>query len=445
MRTDDARSSFWWYGNDRDTPPASREWRPIGAGNFTEPDEKLAHPHPWFTGSPGAWADDLLRVARAAFVADKLADREASPDGWTRHLRLSVPVADPDAWRGAAGGLLERLLQTLTADVWDAEFRQLGPRHIPEPLPPGPGWEAAEVALFSGGLDSLSWAAQRATEGEQRLLFVMFTEGKLKQVQQRVRCTVQRLAERHGRQMRLLETSQNVRGDENHGSVAELSSRPRGLLYATTAIRAAAADGVPVVHIPENGQLALNPPLSPSRSAALSTRSVHPWTLHLLNELIAAIGGDVRVRNPLVSFTKGEVCRRARQAGLSAEDLEATLSCGGSPVRRSSNRPFANCGTCFPCLVRRSGLLRANGRDATGYEKNPWDLPTTGRRSARDVHWLALRRWLDGTQPYSALDLIADQPLPPDARPADWIRTIEDGREELRGLVQWAERQARSA
>src|SRR5690606_2923543 len=78
----------------------------------------------------------------------------------------------------------------------------------------------------------------------------------------------------------------------------ERSSRSRGLLYLAAAVHAAAAHGVRRVDVPENGQLAVNPPLTPSRLGALSTRSVHPWTLHQLNELIDAVGGDVVVYNP---------------------------------------------------------------------------------------------------------------------------------------------------
>lgn len=52
--------------------------------------------------TPPPWAGDLLRIARAAFVVDKDAVRSRTEDGWTRHLRLSAPVSEPDLWRGGA-------------------------------------------------------------------------------------------------------------------------------------------------------------------------------------------------------------------------------------------------------------------------------------------------------------------------------------------------------
>ncbi|WP_408996919.1 7-cyano-7-deazaguanine synthase [Streptomyces ipomoeae] len=74
----------------------------------------------------------------------------------------------------------------------------------------------------------------------------------------------------------------------------------------------------------------------------------------------------VQVVNPLAQLTKGEVCKAGRDAGLTPSDLESTLSCGKAPTRRSGGPPIANCGVCFPCLVRRSGLLHATTSTAPG-------------------------------------------------------------------------------
>jgi 7-cyano-7-deazaguanine synthase in queuosine biosynthesis len=298
-------------------------------------------------------------------------------------------------------------------------------------IPVGEDWQAQEVALFSGGLDSLSWAAARAAvPGEGVLLLVTYAEKNVEDVQREAYAAVKALAERSGRQLRQITVGQTSGGQD--GAVVERTSRPRGLLYASTAVRFAAADGVANVQVPENGQLALNPPLSAAHSAALSTRSVHPRTLHLLNAVIDSVGGPVRVENPLARLTKGDVCRAALTAGLSPESLEHTLSCGAPPQRRRG-LPHVNCGTCYPCLIRRAGLLSAMGSDATSYETAPW-LP--GLSEDRVRHWLALQRWL--ARKYSALDLIGDLPLPRGSRTGEWLSVVERGRVELRALVQSA-------
>lgn len=68
------------------------------------------------------------------------------------------------------------------------------------------------------------------------------------------------------------------------------------------------AIGLERVSLPENGQLAINPPLTPGRLGALSTRSARPNTITLLNRAISGVGGTVKVTNPLLDRTKGEVC-----------------------------------------------------------------------------------------------------------------------------------------
>ncbi|MBD0735468.1 7-cyano-7-deazaguanine synthase [Streptomyces sp. CBMA29] len=428
MRSADESSSFWWRAHD-DEPPAGPGWWPIGEASYREREVRITGHH-FLEGPAPAWADDLLRVARAAFLADKLVAREPTADRWTRNLRLSVPVSEPERWQedGGAGDVVESLLGVLTGDRWELLTRVLPSQPAQAPLPSGRDWRPDEIALFSGGLDSLSWAAERAAvAGQGPLLLVGFHEPKARDVQQRVHEAVKSRARESGRRVLRLTPSQMPRGEGGRKTV-ELSSRPRGLLYVATAVRAAAASRVASVQIPENGQVALNPPLTAARTSALSTRSVHPWSLHLLNSAIRDIGGAVTVTNPLARLTKGEVCRKALDARISPTVLADTLSCGHPPIRRG--RKYTNCGVCFPCLVRRSGILAACGFDATDYEKEPWDQKLSARRR-RD--WHALRLWL--ARPYGIRDIIADQPLPPDTDIASWLRVVRAGRAELRNLV----------
>lgn len=413
-------------------PPPQAPWQPLSDALYWESPARAPDHRQLLAPAPD-WADDLQRVARAVFAADRCTSREAAFDRWTRRIRLSVPVAAPDTWARALPHL-SALLATVTGDHWDIEFRPFDPTSLPRPrpLPFGPEDYAREVALFSGGLDSLGWAAQRAAvHSPHALLLVTFEERNLESVQDAVYEAVHRQSERP---LRRLELSQTVRKPKGSGIELERSTRSRGLLYAATAVHAAAAERVPVVHLPENGQLALNPPLSAARAGACSTRSVHPWTLHHLNRVIAEIAGTmepaVRVTNPFAALTKGEVCEAARDTGLPQHILEATLSCGAPPTHQPNPSSLAHCGLCFPCLVRRSGLLHAYGEDCTPYAADPWDpsLP-----SDRKQHWLALRRWLDSA--CTVLDLVADTPLPPDARPAELLEVVEQGRKELRALV----------
>ncbi|MFG3282469.1 7-cyano-7-deazaguanine synthase [Streptomyces sp. NPDC048111] len=415
--------AVWWREPGGDRPPAGW-WTEVGEGSFRENEHRITGRHR-LPGYVPDWAEDLFRVARAAFIADKYTRRAVARDRWTRRIRLSVPVAAYETWRGA-DTRLAALLQILTADLWEVELRPLVGHHVQEAMSDSEDVRAGEVSTLSGGLDSLSWAAVRARAGlSTPMLLVMFSEGNnLVGLQRRVYESVERLP--GGRPLMLLEMSQTPSGQR-----LEPSSRTRGLLYAAGAVRAAAAHGVGTVHVPENGQLALNPPLTPARSAACSTRSVHPWTLARLNELIVAVAGSrraVQVANPWAWMTKGEVCKAGSGAGLSVADLEATLSCGKSPTNYRGGPP--NCGICFPCLVRRSGLLFAHEGDSTRYQDSPWSSEISVERRK---NWRALQRWL--LSPYTLSDVLTDVPLPPDTDPVAAFDLIMRGRGELTRLL----------
>ncbi|WP_405984914.1 hypothetical protein [Streptomyces sp. NBC_00872] len=437
--------AFHFWLSHPGAPAPGSGWQPLSDALYWESPTRAPDRRQLLAAAPD-WADDFQRVARAVFAADRCTSREETFDRWTRHIRLSVPVTAPDAWTRALPHLIA-LLATVTGDRWEVEFRPYDADARPRsrPLPFAPDEYAREVALFSGGLDSLGWAAQRATvRSPQALLLVMFEERNFESVQDTVYEAVLRRSERD---LRRLEQSQTIRRPRDATFTLERSTRSRGLLYAATAVHAAAAERVPVVHIPENGQLALNPPLSAARWSACSTRSVHPWTLHHLNRVIELITDrpeqGVRVVNPFAALTKGKVCEAARDAGMPREILEATLSCGTSPMRqlgRSRLPRLPHCGLCFPCLVRRSGLLHAYGKDRTPYAADPWD-PSLDADLAQ--HWRALTRWLD--TPCTVLDLVADVPLPPEARIPDLLNVVERGREELRALVAQAPAVRRSA
>ncbi|MEU2429052.1 7-cyano-7-deazaguanine synthase [Streptomyces sp. NPDC007861] len=406
----------------------------IGEEAFQEKERRITGRH-HLPGPVPDWAEDLFRVARAAFIADKYVRRTGARDRWTRRINLAVPVTEQERWGSAAVRThLTALLQVLTGDLWNVDFRPLTGHYVEEAMVSPDDLRASEVALFSGGLDSLSWAATRSRADDSRpLLLVMFREIGLLRLQQGVYKAVERLD--GARPVLLLPMSQTPAGDGS-GLRLETSSRTRGLLYAAGAIRAATAHGVGIVHIPENGQLALNPPLTPARSAACSTRSVHPRTVGSLNALVTAVSdteSTVQAVNPLAQLTKGEVCKAGRDAGLTPSDLESTLSCGKPPTRRSGGPPIPNCGVCFPCLVRRSGLLHANSADDTQYEALPWadDLPFE-----RGTDWRALQRWL--LDRYTLTDVLTDTPLPPDMDPVVAFDLIGRGRKELERLLRIA-------
>ena len=66
---------------------------------------------------------DILILATHVFAADTRISRASeSQDGWTREIRLIVPVSEPDIWIDAAP-IFIRMLNFLTGDKWNLLFR----------------------------------------------------------------------------------------------------------------------------------------------------------------------------------------------------------------------------------------------------------------------------------------------------------------------------------
>lgn len=135
--------------------------------------------------------------------------------------------------------------------------------------------------------------------------------------------------------------------------------------------------------------------------------------------------------NPLLSFTKGEVCGQAIKAGLSPDALARTVSCGDPSSARYAHQGRLNCGHCYPCLVRRSGILSAAGTDRTDYRL---DLTRIDTRAKVAEHLRALARWL--ADDFGFRDLVADMPFPGSTPIPAVLPMLRRGRHELAAMVE---------
>ena len=373
---------------------------------------------------PDAWAQDLLMLVNAAYVADRLAHYPDSAH-WQREIHIDVPLKEPGVWRGPALELLETILNYLSGDLWRISVRDGTAFHPVTQQALGERWRATEVALFSGGLDSTAGGAQIAVRAGGPALFVSYYHQATDDLQARLLEQLEnQVAKRDLHRVGVESGLERGTGGSDHSQ-----HRTRGLRFIGTGIYLAAAHGAGELAIPENGQLALNPPLTPARAGAWSTRSVHPTVLQLINKLIGVVRGSVHAVNPLMDLTKGEVCTLALECGLTRADLLLTNSCS----KPASNLDGAtHCGACFACLVRRSGLLAAGIPDTTAYRHAFRDDPIN---QVLNENLNALSIWL-GSE-FTRADLAVDLPLP--AGVADRILpAIERGREELAALVEQA-------
>jgi hypothetical protein len=310
-------------------------------------------------GSPVSQvAFDFLSLAMAITAADLFISRSDAPDGFARQIELTVALAEPGPWKKEQSRL-EALLNFLSGDSWSIEFIAGGARA------PALNERKAQrnkidttkancICLFSGGLDSLIGAIDSFKDNRRPLL-------------------VSRASNKDGKYQKSLRRFLpvgpvlSINDDPRSDQVAEGSTRTRSILFLAFAACAASAVSsikggakIPLL-IPENGFIALNPPMTRRRYGALSTRTAHPHYLAGVQAIFDAVGIPAALENPYYFMTKGEAFDACSDPSLIKQLASSSVSCG------KWKRANEQCGRCVPCLIRRAAFHRCNIQDTTKY------------------------------------------------------------------------------
>ena len=95
---------------------------------------------------------DLLNLATLVYLADTRISRYFhAQDGWTREIKIELPVFDVDTWSGV-NRIFSQMLNFLTGDIWEIEFSK---RDVALSCEGENKASFDAVSLFSGGMDSL--------------------------------------------------------------------------------------------------------------------------------------------------------------------------------------------------------------------------------------------------------------------------------------------------
>lgn len=315
-------------------------------------------------GIPDPVVLDFLLLASLCYVTDKAVPRRSAPDNWTREFEVVLPVSDVTIWKRVASDL-NMVLGFLSGDVWRLSFRELG--EVPIFAVPARKRSrqgrlartkvaASTVCLFSGGLDSLAGAIDLlAGDDRQEILLVGHYDVAGPKSQQEILFT--NLPDRYRSRTELLQIRVSHRPD----SAAELTLRTRSLVFIALGVYAARALGKDCpLYAPENGLIAINIPLTPSRAGSCSTRTMHPFFIDKLGSVLRRVGFANRIVNPLQYKTKGECVEMCRDRALLESIATKTVSCSHGTRRQNwVRRQAANCGYCVPCLFRRAALHEA--------------------------------------------------------------------------------------
>jgi len=357
-------------------------------------------------GEPSSPASDLLRIAAAAYLADRLTVRNQF---FVRNMNILVHVVDASIWSRNILKQVENLLSWLTGDEWKISLRQstVLPKPITLSLPIAP---MDEVALLSGGLDSLCGGIDMVDDGKRRL-FIGHTDGTavVQKAQNDVHQFIHDLNSTNTAGFRSLVFS-------NIGKKVEASTRSRSLLFMSLATAMATSTGANKVVVPENGYTSLNVPLNEARGGALSTRSTHPTTFARINHILSDLGICVSISNPYQPLTKGEFVKVAydKLGDQFVNFLPQTISCGKlDGTYFKGGNPNWGCGLCVPCVVRRSSIIAAGITDLTPYlSVNLSGDPLSKLRAARKLDIYAVQDSLFHSRTID--DIVATGPWPDD-------------------------------
>ena len=277
---------------------------------------------------------DLLIVAAHVYAADtRIARKTESQDGWTREIRLVVPVKDVELWNSAAW-LLSDMLNFLTGDKWTVGFRprpkgfqKIAPKNLSDLL----GTKYDGVSLFSGGLDSLIGAIDSLENEENVLLVSHAAEGAVSDAQNTIFAALN--GEYGENEFDRLRFWFNIPKNQFQGLDSEDSTRGRSFLFFSLGVFAGSGLGQHfTLKVPENGLIALNVPLDPLRLGSNSTRTTHPYYMARWNDLISALGIDGQIVNPYWNKTKGEMIAACSNRDFLESVLPLSMSCS-SPTK----------------------------------------------------------------------------------------------------------------
>ncbi len=305
---------------------------------------------------------DFLFFASVVYGVDKLISREKTDDRWTRTMEFCLQVSNPEKWSAVIEDL-EICLSFLTGDTWKIQFTELQNKlHRPKqrkrprrnvPLPA----KGDAVSLFSGGLDSLIGAIDYLESNSANSLFLVGHYDRYSKSASDQRRVYGDLEDHYQSRLDLLQVKV---GPKPSGQ--EKTYRSRSLLFIALGMYVARSidNQIPLL-MPENGAIALNVPLTPSRRGSCSTRTAHPVFLDTLRKIFKDLGIENPLCNPLELKTKGECVEKCLNGSLLRTAAPKSISCAkGGHKSWWPNTSARGCGVCVPCVYRQAALYRVN-------------------------------------------------------------------------------------
>jgi 7-cyano-7-deazaguanine synthase in queuosine biosynthesis len=304
---------------------------------------------------------DLLELAAYIYAADRhthRGSREAVEfHSWSRRFRFRMRVRDVDFWKRA--DVQDALRSCLTFMTGHADFAFVftgGHRTPPTSLFDQEGIvgplasDRQRVALFSGGLDSLSGAVDTLASTDASLVLVSHrSQPGSKQVQRQ-------LAEALDARFPGRVTPYGFECTLSGVRAVEETQRSRSFLYAAIGFAIARAYQTSALMIYENGVTSLNLRRREDLSNARASRTTHPRTLSAVQRVLSLVTEEpFEVQTPGFWLTKRDVVDNLVAAGH-GDLIASSVSCSRTFQREGA---ATHCGRCFQCVDRRLAMFSA--------------------------------------------------------------------------------------
>lgn len=331
-------------------------------------------------------AADLVDLAGAIYTSDWLSPRK---DRRTYDIHISLPLRNSDIFnRDSTLTCLQSLLWNYSKDRWHFEFKpRCKPGRLVETcrkLNLSGLNNSVEVALWSGGLDSLAGLYNRIIN-ETSAEFILFGSGSNNFIKGKQQEIADAVRQNFLYRIRLIQLPIEFGYPDKHKPPTNDLFRTRGFTFKLLGAVCAYLEGQRTLHIYENGFGAINLPYRLSEIGRDHTRSVHPISLLGMGDFVSKVLEVSFVcDNPFLFWTKAQMCEvlvKEKATNLIFE----TVTCDGR--HRQAGQP-SQCGYCSSCLLRRVALAAAQIEDQTQYVITHGTQPS--KKSYKD-HFTAMQ------------------------------------------------------
>lgn len=309
---------------------------------------------------------DLLEIAAYVFCADRLISRGSKANleyhSWSRSFHFAIKVRDFEFWN--TPDVKEKLKAALVfmsgdrmyhfnfqpghstpqADMFDGQTFQVEPK------------QDDRVVLFSGGLDSLAGIVDCLKNSPSQLHLISHRSGQPGTARTQDQL-IKELRRRYPNRISYYKFYCSLRETKRK----EETQRTRAFLYTSIAYALSHALSQQEIFVYENGITSINFPTRQDQMNARASRTTHPKTIALLENLFSEINqSKIKISTPFLWRTKTDIFRILNDVGQKSL-IPSAVSCS----QTSQNHELVtHCGGCSQCIDRRFAAYGSKLDDA---------------------------------------------------------------------------------